>query len=94
MVVSLLLIAPLRLTCRSFYSFHSLLRLLIQDSSYKALAPKTRILLGAGLMLNAGVALQFSDQIEAALGLTPTSVEERKLQDSIPRVSAIDRNPK
>lgn len=43
--------------------------------SYKSLTPKTRALLGLGLMANAGLALQFSDQIESRLGLKPTSEE-------------------
>jgi hypothetical protein len=43
--------------------------------SYKSLTPKTRALLGLGLMANAGLALRFSDSIESALGLKPTNEE-------------------
>ena len=64
----------------------------MQDRSYKGLNPRTRILFGVGLMINAGLALQFSDQIETALGLTPTPQDEQKLQDTIPRISPIERN--
>lgn len=39
------------------------------------MTPKTRALLGLGLMANAGLALRFSDSIESALGLKPTDEE-------------------
>ena len=45
-------------------------------------------------MINAGLALQFSDQIEGALGVTPTQQDERKLQDSLPRIATVERNTK
>ena len=73
---------------------HSHFRLLTYGRSYKALAPKTRMLLGIGLMANAGLALQFSDRIEAALGMSPPPSERQKLQDILPRVSAVERGPK
>ncbi|EXJ77271.1 hypothetical protein A1O3_10429, partial [Capronia epimyces CBS 606.96] len=48
-------------------------------SSYKALAPKTRAIIGVALMVNASAMLLFSDKIEAALGLTPPPEDEIKL---------------
>jgi hypothetical protein len=59
--------------------------------SYKSLAPRTRIFLGLGLMANAALALQFSEQIEAALGVVPSKEEESRLKESMPRVRAVER---
>lgn len=42
-------------------------------------------------MINAGLALQFSEQIEAALGLTPTAEDEKRLRQTLPRVSMVER---
>lgn len=56
-------------------------------TSYKSLAPKTRALLGLGLMANAGLALQFSDQIESLLGLKPTTEE---LDRVLPKLTMVD----
>ncbi|ETI20505.1 hypothetical protein G647_08542 [Cladophialophora carrionii CBS 160.54] len=48
-------------------------------SSYKTLSPKTRAMIGVALMLNASAMLLFSDQIEAALGVTPTPEEQQNV---------------
>ncbi|EXJ54402.1 hypothetical protein A1O7_09741 [Cladophialophora yegresii CBS 114405] len=48
-------------------------------SSYKTLSPKTRAMIGAALMLNASAMLLFSDQVEAALGVTPTPEEQQNV---------------
>ena len=65
--------------------------LIILHSSYNSLQPRTRALFGLGIMANAALALQFSDQIEAFLGMTPTQTEEQRLKDSLPRVTTVDR---
>ena len=65
--------------------------LILQHSSYKSLQPRTRVLFGLGIMANAALALQFSDQIEAFLGMTPTQSEEQRLKDSLPKVTTIDK---
>jgi hypothetical protein len=46
---------------------------------------------GLGLMANAAIALQFSEQIEDALGLKATPEEEKQLKDSMPRVSTVNK---
>jgi hypothetical protein len=51
------------------------------------LTPKTRALLGLGLMANAGLALQFSDQIETFLGLKPTTEEIDRI---MPKLTIVD----
>lgn len=61
------------------------------DSAYKTLAPKTRLYLGLALMVNAGLALQFSDQIENTLGLAPTKRDEEELNYILPKVSLVER---
>jgi len=63
---------------------------LIKFSSYKTLNSRTRLFLGLGLMVNAALALQFSDQIESALGLTPTPEDQNRL----PRISVVERSTK
>jgi hypothetical protein len=47
------------------------------DSSYKSLTPKTRATVGLALIFNAAGMLLFSDQIEAALGLTPAAEDKQ-----------------
>ena len=41
-------------------------------------------------MANAAVALQFSDQIEAFLGMTPSKDEQARLREQLPRVRVAD----
>lgn len=60
------------------------------DSSYKSLAPKTRAIIGVALMANASAMLLFSDQIEAALGLSPPADDQTKLFN----VYGVDRETK
>jgi hypothetical protein len=60
-------------------------------SSYKSLSPRTRALFGLGLIANAALAIQFSDQIEDALGLKPTKEEEKELKERLPKISRVDR---
>jgi len=45
-------------------------------------------------MANAALALQFSDQVENALGLTPSQEDERRLREALPKVSMVERNAK
>jgi hypothetical protein len=42
-------------------------------------------------MANAALALQFSDQIESALGLVPSKEDEKELKEKLPRVTSVDR---
>ncbi len=63
----------------------------IQYRAYSSLAPRTRIFFGLGLMANAALVLQFSDQIESALGLVPSKEDERDLKAKMPRVTRVDR---
>lgn len=62
----------------------------LYNRSYKSLAPKTRALLGVGLMVNAGLALQFSDQVESLLGLQPTSKDHDEVKKLLPTVTMVE----
>lgn len=59
--------------------------------SYRALAPRTRILIGVGLMAYAGAGLLVSDKAEQAFGYTPSEEDRRRLREVVPRVHLVDR---
>jgi hypothetical protein len=59
--------------------------------AYTSLSPRIRALFGLGIMANAALALQFSDDIERFLGLVPTKEEEQRLREALPKVSAVER---
>ena len=42
-------------------------------------------------MVNAGLALQFSDRIESSLGMTPTPQDQQELDQYTPKLTAVDR---
>jgi hypothetical protein len=42
-------------------------------------------------MVNAALALQFSDQLESALGLSPSKADEEQLRQSIPHIRRVER---
>lgn len=65
--------------------------MLSQNRSYTSLTPRTRLFFGLGIMANAALALQFSDQIENALGLVPSKDDEKQLKENMPRVTRVDR---
>ena len=45
-------------------------------------------------MANAGLGLQFSDQIESALGLGSTEAERKKLSEGMPKILLVERTTK
>ena len=60
--------------------------------SYTSLSPRVRLGLGLGLIANAALALAFSDQIEAFLGMKPSQEDQQRLAQSLPRLSAMERS--
>jgi hypothetical protein len=62
----------------------------VQYRSYMSLTPKTRALLGLGLIANAALALQFSDQTESYLGLQSTAQEQDELKRVLPKVTMVE----
>nr|POE87771.1 hypothetical protein CFP56_11000 [Quercus suber] len=62
-------------------------------SSYRALTPRTRMLLGGGIIAWSAIGLFISDRAEEAWGLTPTEQDKQKLREVLPRISVRDREP-
>ncbi|KAK5167193.1 uncharacterized protein LTR77_007924 [Saxophila tyrrhenica] len=62
--------------------------------SYRALTPKTRMLVGGGVMAWAAFGLLLSDRAEAAFGFTPTEQDKRDLRDSMPKIHLVEREEK
>ncbi|KAI4647545.1 uncharacterized protein J4E78_008860 [Alternaria triticimaculans] len=53
--------------------------------------PKTRMIIGVGVMAYAGAGLYISDKAEEKFGLTPTEKDREQLQDVIPKISTIEK---
>lgn len=58
---------------------------------YKGLAPKTRMLMGVGIMAYAGFGLFVSDKIEEHFGMTPNEKDYEEVRKLVPKISIIDR---
>jgi hypothetical protein len=58
---------------------------------FKGIQPKTRMMIGVGVMAYAGVGLYLSDKIEERLGLTPTEKEREDLRDAIPKITTVEK---
>lgn len=58
---------------------------------YRAITPKTRIMIGVGVMAYAGAGLLLSDKAEEKLGLTPTDKDLAELREALPKISIVDR---
>jgi hypothetical protein len=62
--------------------------------SYRNLAPRTRLIIGGGIMAYAAFGLLASDQAEKLLGWTATEEDRRRLKEELPKVHVVDRNDK
>lgn len=60
-------------------------------SWYKGITPKTRMLIGAGIMAYAGVGLFLSDKAEEKFGLTPTEKDKEELRNALPKITTVER---
>ncbi|KAF2242462.1 hypothetical protein BU26DRAFT_571133 [Trematosphaeria pertusa] len=58
---------------------------------YKGIAPKTRVLVGVGIMAYAGLGLVLSDKVEEKLGLVPTEKDKEDLRKAIPKVTPVEK---
>jgi hypothetical protein len=58
---------------------------------YKGLNPKTRIMIGVGVMAYAGAGLFLSDKMEEKLGLTPTEKDREELRNSLPKITTVEK---
>lgn len=59
--------------------------------SYRALAPRTRLFIGGGIMAYAAFGLLASDQAEQLLGWTATEEDRKRLKEEMPKVLVVDR---
>jgi len=60
--------------------------------SYRSLSPRTRLIIGGGIMAYAGFGLLVSDKAEQILGFTPTEEDKRKLQEVLPKVHLVGKD--
>lgn len=59
---------------------------------YRSLAPRTRVLIGVGIMGYAGLGLLLSDTAEEKFGLVPTEKDKEELDRIIPKIKLVDRD--
>jgi hypothetical protein len=60
-------------------------------TSYRSLSPRTRLLIGGGIMAYAGLGLFLSDKAEEAFGFVPTEQDKQRLKEAIPKISLVER---
>ncbi|RMZ73336.1 fatty acid activator Faa4 [Pyrenophora seminiperda CCB06] len=53
--------------------------------------PKTRMMIGAGIMAYAVAGLYITDKVEEKFGLTPTEEDEKLLREAIPRIYSVEK---
>jgi hypothetical protein len=58
---------------------------------YRAITPKTRVLIGVGVMTYAGMGLFLSDKAEEKFGLTPTEKDMEELRGALPKITTVER---
>ncbi|EUC36548.1 hypothetical protein COCVIDRAFT_30549 [Bipolaris victoriae FI3] len=58
---------------------------------FKSIPPKTRMIIGVGVMAYAGVGLYISDVAEEKLGYVPTEKDKEHLKDALPKISAVEK---
>lgn len=59
--------------------------------SYRTISPRTRILIGVGVMVYAVAGQFLSDQAEKSFGYTPTDADREKLDQVLPKIRVIDK---
>lgn len=61
-----------------------------KSSFYNSLSPKTRLMVGGGLIGYATLGLFLSDTAEEKLGYTPTEEDKKRLREAMPRIRVVD----
>jgi hypothetical protein len=61
---------------------------------YKGIAPKTRMIIGVGIVAYAGLGLFLSDKAEEKFGLVPTEKDREELKNAMPKIIPIERSSK
>lgn len=59
-------------------------------SYYNSLSPKTRLMVGGGLIGYATLGLFLSDTAEEKLGYTPTEEDKKRLREAMPRIRVVE----
>lgn len=62
--------------------------------SYRNLSPRTRLMLGGGVMAYAVFGLFISDKAEEAFGFTPTEEDKKRLREAVPKIHIIEKESK
>ena len=65
--------------------------MLNRTSFYRSLTPRTRMLLGGGVMAYALVGLYVTGVAEETLGLTASEDDRRRLREIVPTVRVVER---
>lgn len=60
--------------------------------AYRNLSPRTRLMIGGGVMLYAGFGLFLSDKAEQTFGFTPSEEDKRKLREAVPKIHVVDKD--
>ncbi|KAJ4359909.1 uncharacterized protein N0V89_000466 [Didymosphaeria variabile] len=58
---------------------------------YRSIPPRTRMLVGVGVMSYAAAAMFITDRVEEKLGFVPTEKDKEDLQKAIPKITVVDR---
>ncbi|KAF2731636.1 hypothetical protein EJ04DRAFT_566648 [Polyplosphaeria fusca] len=59
---------------------------------YRGISPKSRVLIGVGVMAYAGLGLFLSDKAEEKFGLVPTEKDKEDLRKAIPKITAVEKD--
>lgn len=62
-----------------------------QTRTYTNLTPKTRLMIGVGIMAWSGIGLLVSDTAEKKLGYEATEADRERLRDALPRVRFVEK---
>ncbi|KAI4847395.1 hypothetical protein E4T44_04532 [Aureobasidium sp. EXF-8845] len=57
---------------------------------YTSLSPKTRLMVGGGIIGYACLGLFLADTAEEKLGYTPTEEDKKRLREALPRIRVVE----
>ncbi|MCJ1400892.1 hypothetical protein MMC11_004103 [Xylographa trunciseda] len=63
----------------------------VKQPSYTALTPRTRLLVGLGIITWGGLGLLVTDQAEKKFNMVPTERDREKLEEVMPRITIVER---
>ncbi|KAK4499304.1 hypothetical protein PRZ48_009817 [Zasmidium cellare] len=62
--------------------------------SYRNLSPRTRMLIGGGVMAYGVFGLWASDKAEETFGFKATEEDKKRLQEAVPKIHMVEREKK